>query len=77
MQTKEIGATSRVSFKQVTKSGDVFYTFEFNETLSLNEFDQPNLETIKQQLWKSVNDQVTNQVIETKNLYKPQIQQQQ
>lgn len=70
MQTKEIGATSRVSFKQITKSGDVFYTFEFNETRSIDPTD--DLETQKAELWKTVNDQVTQQVIETKNLYRPQ-----
>ena len=70
MQTKEIGATSRVSFKQITKSGDVFYTFEFNETRTIDPTD--DLETQKKALWETVNNQVTQQVIETKNLYKPQ-----
>lgn len=72
MQVKEIGATSRVSFKQITKSGDVFYTFEFNETRTIDPTD--NLEEQKKDLWKTINDQVTNQVIETKNLYRPQQQ---
>jgi len=72
MHVNEIGAVSRVSFKQVTKSGDVFYTFEYNEKWGIDPTD--NIEELKAQLWKTVNDQVTNQVIETKNLYKPQQQ---
>lgn len=70
MQIKEIGATSRVSFKQQTKSGDVFYTFEFTQLRSIDPTD--NLDEQNKDIWKCVNDQVTQQIIETKNLYKTQ-----
>lgn len=70
MNTKEFGAVSRVSFKQPTKSGDVFYTFEFSETWSVDPSDQTQLPELKKQLWQQVNDQVMNEVIETKKLYK-------
>ena len=70
MNTKEFGAVSRVSFKQPTKSGDVFYTFEFSETWSVDPNDQTQLPELKKQLWQQVNDQVMNEVIETKKLYK-------
>ena len=70
MQVKEIGATSRVSFKQATKSGDVFYTFEYTETRTIDPTD--NLQEQNKNLWDTVKDQVIGQVIETKNLYKQQ-----
>lgn len=70
MQVNEIGAVSRVSFKQITKSGDVFYTFEYNEKWSVD--PNENKEELQKKLWETVNNQVTQQVIETKNLYKQQ-----
>ena len=69
MQVKEFGAVSRVSFKQQTKSGDVFYTLEFNETWTMDETDT-NLEELKAKLWDTVHEQVNQQVIGIKNMYK-------
>ena len=66
---KEIRANSRVSFKQATQSGDVFYTFEYGETREINP-EQYEIE--KQKLWEDVNNEVTKQIIDTKNLYKQQ-----
>ena len=65
---KEINATARVSFKQATRSGDVFYTFEYGETRTV---DNTDIEEQKQKLWHDVNKEVDNQIIEVKNLYKP------
>lgn len=70
MQVKEFGAVSRVSFKQQTKSGDVFYTLEFNETWTMDENDQNNLDNLKTKLWDTVHEQVNQQVISIKNMYK-------
>ena len=41
---KEITASARISFKQPTKTGDVFYTFEYGETHSIDDskFDEDN-----------------------------------
>lgn len=69
MKVKEFGAVSRVSFKQQTKSGDVFYTLEFNETWTLDETDT-NLDELKAKLWDTVHEQVNQQVIGIKNMYK-------
>ena len=65
---KEINAIARVSFKQATRSGDVFYTFEYGETRTV---DNTDIEEQKQKLWHDVNKEVDNQIIEVKNLYKP------
>ena len=69
MKVKEFGAVSRVSFKQQTKSGDVFYTLEFNETWTVDETDT-NIEELKTKLWDTVHEQVNQQVIGIKNMYK-------
>lgn len=63
---KEINATARVSFKQQTLSGDVFYTFEYGETRTVAENE---LENERQKLWNDINDEVNKQVIEVKNMY--------
>lgn len=65
---KEINASARVSFKQITKTGDVFYTFEYGETRTV---DEDNMQEEKQKLWHDVNKEIDNQIIEVKNLYKP------
>ena len=70
MKVLEIGATARTSFKQPTKSGDVFYTFEYTEKWGVEGELEQNLPNIKQQLWQHVNNQVNQQIIETQNLYK-------
>ena len=66
---EEIRATARVSFKQTTKAGDVFYTFEYGETRSNNFETKEQYETEKDVLWKQVNDEITKQIMETKALY--------
>ena len=63
----EIKASARVSFKQPTKSGDVFYTFEYSEARSIDETKE--IENQKTSLWNDVNNEINNQVIEIKNLY--------
>lgn len=65
---KEISANARVSFKQLTQSGDVFYTFEYGEVRTVNE---DVIETEKQKLWDDVNSEINKQIIEVKNMYKP------
>lgn len=66
---KEIRANARISFKQPTKSGDVFYTFEYGETREIREEEY---EQEKEALWLHVNDEVSKQIIETQKLYKGQ-----
>ena len=63
---KEISANARISFKQMTQSGDVFYTFEYGEVRTFCD----NIEEEKQKLWDDVNSEINKQIIETKNLYK-------
>lgn len=63
---KEISANARVSFKQITKSGDVFYTFEYGQVRTV---DENNLVEENQKLWDAVNSEVNNQIIEVKKLY--------
>lgn len=63
----EISANSRVSFKQVTQSGDVFYTFEYGEKRSI---DETKYEEEKNKLWNDVNSEINKQIVEVKNLYK-------
>lgn len=62
---KEINANARISFKQSTRSGDVFYTFEYGETRTV----ESDAESERKALWDCVNDEVNKQVIEIKNLY--------
>ncbi len=67
---KQITANARISFKQITKSGDVFYTFEYGEVHEGN-FETPELyELEKEKLWATVNNEVSKQIIETQKLYK-------
>ena len=66
----EIRANARISFKQLTQSGDVFYTFEYVETRS-GEFDTKEVyEAEKEKLWEQVNNEVGKQVNATLQLYK-------
>lgn len=67
---EEIRASAKVSFKQPTKSGDVFYTFEYGETRKDNFESQEAYEEAKNILWNQVNDEVTKQILQTKALYK-------
>lgn len=63
---KERHATSRISFKQPTKSGDVFYTFEFGEVHTNEDGKIPEAK----ELWDIVNAEVNKQILEVKELYK-------
>ena len=63
---KEISANARVSFKQPTKSGDVFYTFEYGETRTVD----TDVETEKQVLWEAVNNEVNKQIQEVLDRYR-------
>ena len=66
----EIRANARISFKQLTQSGDVFYTFEYGETNS-EKFEKKKVyETEKEKLWEQVNNEVGKQVNATLQLYK-------
>ena len=71
---KEIRANSRISFKQQTQSGDVFYTFDYGETWQDDFADDKQYETTKAQLWDVVNNEINKQIIEVKNMYKPKQQ---
>ena len=66
---KEIRANSRVSFKQQTRSGDVFYTFDYGETWQDNFENPQQYEQTKQKLWDVVNEEINKQIIEIKKLY--------
>lgn len=63
---KEINASARVSFKQPTQSGDVFYTFEYGETRTVGE---ENIDEARMALWNDLNNEVNKQIIEVKKLY--------
>lgn len=67
---KQITANARISFKQVTKSGDVFYTFEYGEVREGDYSTQEQYEAEKTKLWQQVNNEVGKQVTETLNQYK-------
>ena len=67
---KQIQANARISFKQVTKQGDVFYTFEYGEVRESNYERQEQYEQEKNKLWEQVNNEVGKQVIETQKLYR-------
>ena len=64
---KEISATARVSFKQITRSGDVFYTFEYGQTRTVEDIN--NLDEENKNLWNDVNEEVNKQIMEVKQLY--------
>lgn len=66
----EIRANARISFKQPTQSGDVFYTFEYGESREINVELPENYEAEKQKLWEQVNNEVGKQVNATLQLYK-------
>lgn len=66
---KEIRANARVSFKQLTQKGDVFYTFEYGETREDDYNTVEKYEQDKALLWQQVNKEVERQIMETKALY--------
>lgn len=65
---RSIEAHARVSFKQPTRSGDVFYTYEYSETRDISEIS--NIEEEKEKLWNDVNKEVDKQIMQTKEMYK-------
>ena len=64
----EVRGNARISFKKITKTGDVFYTFEYGETHSIED----SIEKTRELLWNNVNNEINKQIIEVKNLYKSQ-----
>ena len=64
---KEISANARISFKQITKTGDVFYTFEYGQVRTV--MDQNNIDQENSKLWNDVNAEINNQIMEVKQLY--------
>lgn len=64
---KEISANARISFKQITKTGDVFYTFEYGQVRTVT--DQNNIDQENSKLWNDVNAEINNQIMEVKQLY--------
>lgn len=64
---KEISANARISFKQITKTGDVFYTFEYGQVRTVQ--DQNNVDQENFKLWNDVNAEINNQIMEVKQLY--------
>ena len=67
---KEIRANAKISFKQLTRNGDVYYTFEYGETRETNYETQEQYEQDKTLLWQQVNSEVEKQIKEVKALYK-------
>ena len=67
---KEIRANAKISFKQLTRNGDVYYTFEYGETRETNYETQEQYEQDKTLLWQQVNNEVEKQIKEVKALYK-------
>ena len=64
---KEISANARISFKQITKTGDVFYTFEYGQVRTVE--DENNIHEENSKLWNDVNAEINNQIMEVKQLY--------
>lgn len=64
---KEISANARISFKQITKTGDVFYTFEYGQVRTVT--DQNNIDQENSKLWNDVNAEINSQIMEVKQLY--------
>ena len=76
MKIKDISSTARISFKQQTRSGDVFYTFEETQTWGVEDEPLENVPQIHKQLWETVNNEVNQQIMEVKQAYKIKAQQQ-
>lgn len=64
---KEFHAVSRISFKQKTVAGDVFYTFEFGETVEGNFEINEEYEKAKEDLWSRVDNEITKKCKEVTN----------
>lgn len=60
-KVKQFHATSRISFKQKTIQGDVFYTFEYSETVDTDldpVTQKEEYEIEKQNLWNRVDEEI-------------------
>ena len=66
-RVKEFHGTARISFKQAgTKQGDVFYTFEFGETVENDEgftIDE-SYDIAKAKMWDRVDEEIKKKVYE-------------
>ena len=65
---EEISAVARVSFKQATQSGDVFYTYEYGQKRTI--YPNKTTEENNKELWDDCIKEVNEQIINTKALYK-------
>ena len=66
-KVKEFHGLTRISFKQKTTQGDVFYTFEYGETVEDDEGFNPNsveYEEAKKKMWERVDNEVSSKVKE-------------
>ena len=64
---KEISGSFRTSFKQPTiERGDIFYTFEYGETRTVDE----NVEEERKEMWESLTNEVSKKIQEILDMYK-------
>lgn len=64
---KEFHGISRISFKQKTLIGDVFYTFEYGETVEGDYNVNNDYEQAKTNMWNRIDEEVKkkcNEVLE-------------
>lgn len=61
----KITASSRASIK----IRDQYYTFEYSEERSIENFDEVDLDEERRILWKECNEQVDSQIDEIVNTY--------
>lgn len=67
---KQFHGTSRVSFKVKKSVGDVFYTFEFGETVEVDANLDSNIEQYeleKQKMWDRVDAEIAKKCTEVLN----------
>lgn len=64
---KQIQASSRISFKQKTVVGDVFYTFEYGETVEVDTEPNEDYEQVKSKMWERIDNEVKNKCNEVLN----------
>ena len=60
-KVKQFHGTSRISFKAKKSVGDVFYTFEFGETIEVDtdlETNYEDYEKEKQKMWERVDAEI-------------------
>ena len=69
---REIRADEKITFKQVTKAGDYFYSFSYGETREIDFETQEQYEQEKAALWDAVDEEVGKKIKEVKDAYKQQ-----